>query len=332
MEVKAMGNEIFLLTGSSGCIGSWVLRILTTEGARVIAAHSREDYHRPGLLMTPEELEKINFVKFDIRDLATLKALISEQKVTHIIHLAALQVPFCKADPVLGAEVNVVGTVNVFEGVRNVQGQIQGLVYASSIAAFGPDRYYPEKPVPDDAPLRPDTLYGVYKQANEHTARVYWQDWQIGSMGLRPCIAYGVCRDQGLTSDISKAILAAAAKRPFHIKFSGQVGIQYNEDLARMFIDAARSGQKGVLVCSMRNDVIDVSDFVSALKSEVPDAQITFEKDNPLPFPFDVDVSNLKRLLGTIPHTPLKTAIRQSLDQYRSLLTQNRIDLGQLDS
>lgn len=327
-----MANETFLVTGSTGCIGSWVLRLLATEDVRVVAAHSRDDFHRPRLLMSQEELEHIKFVKFDIRDRATMKTLIGEHQVTHVIHLAALQVPFCKADPVLGAEVNVVGTVNVLEAVRDNQDQVKGLVYASSVAAFGPDGYYPKKPVPDDAPLRPDTLYGVYKQANEQTARLYWQDWQISSVGLRPCIAYGVGRDQGLTSDISKAILAAAAGRSFHIKFSGQIGIEYNEDLARMFIGAARCNYEGALVCNMRNDVTDVSDFVSALKSEVPNAQITIEGDNPLPFPFDVDVSNLKRLLGTIPHTKLETAIRQSLDQYKDLLAESRIDLGQLEA
>jgi len=298
----------------------------------VVAAHSRKDYHRPRLLMSPNELEKVDFVRFDIRDLDTLKAIMGEHHVTHVIHLAALQVPFCKADPCLGAQINVVGTVNVFEAIRHAEDQVRGFVYASSIAAFGPKEYYPVIPVPDDALLRPDTLYGVYKQDNEHTARVYWQDWKISSVGLRPCILYGVGRDQGFTSDLSKAILAAAANRPFHIKFSGEAGIQYNEDVAKMFIKAVRSSEKGALVCNMRNDVVDVSDFVSALKREVPEAQITYETDNPLPFPFDVDISNLKQLLGSVPHTPMNTAIKQSLDQYKELLAQNRLDLGQLDN
>jgi UDP-glucuronate 4-epimerase len=327
-----MADEIFLVTGSSGCIGSWVLRQLVSEDVRVVAGHSREDYHRPRLLMNPNELERIRFVRFDIGDLDTLKAIIDEHHVTHVIHLAALQVPFCRADPCLGAEINVVGTVNVFEAIRHAGDQVRGFVYASSIAAFGPKEYYPKTPVPDDALLRPDTLYGVYKQANEHTARVYWQDWKISSVGLRPCILYGVGRDQGLTSDLSKAILAAAADRPFHIKFSGEAGIQYNEDVAKMFIEAARSDQKGPLVCNMRNDVVDVSDFLSSLKREVPQAQITYETDNPLPFPFDVDIVNLKQLLGSIPHTPMNTAIRKSLDQYKELLAENRLDLGQLDN
>ncbi len=327
-----MADETFLVTGASGCIGSWVLRILVSEGVRVVAAHSQKDYYRPRLLMSPKELKKIHFVRFDIRDPDALKALMREQQVTHVIHLAALQVPFCKADPSLGAQVNVTGTVNVFEAIRQTGDQVQGFVYASSIAAFGPDKYYPRKPIRDDAPLRPDTLYGVYKQANEQTARIYWQDWEISSVGVRPGIAYGVGRDQGLTSDISKAILAAAANRPFHIKFSGQVGLNYNEDLAQMFVGAARSGQKGALVCNTRNDVIDVSDFVSALKAQVPDANITYKTNSPLPFPFDLDIANLKRILGRVPHTPMNTAIQKSLDQYKQLLAKNRIDLKQLDN
>ena len=57
--------------------------------------------------------------------------------MTHVIHLAALQVPFCRADPPLGARVNVVGTVNVFEAVaRRGDGGIAPVVYASSIAAY----------------------------------------------------------------------------------------------------------------------------------------------------------------------------------------------------
>lgn len=326
-----MAKETFLVTGSSGCLGSWVLRALTAEGVGVVAADASEDYPRPRLLMGPGELEKIHFVQLDIRDLDALKALISEEQVTHVIHLAALQVPFCKADPALGAQVNVVGTVNVFEAVRHAGDQVKGLTYASSVAVFGPETYYPDKPLADDAPLKPDTIYGVYKQANEHTARVYWQDWKVSSVGLRPIIAYGVCRDQGLTSDISKAVLAAAADRPFHIKFSGLVGLQYNADVAQMFINAARSGQEGTLICNMRNDIISVSDFVSELQQEVPDAQITYEMSSPLPFPSDLDDSNLKRLLGTVPHTPLKQAIGQSLAQYKDLLGQNLIDLGQLE-
>ena len=52
-----------------------------------------------------------------------------------MIHLAGLQVPTCKADPVTGALVNVAGTLNVFEAAKTIG--IKRVVYASSAAVYG---------------------------------------------------------------------------------------------------------------------------------------------------------------------------------------------------
>ena len=326
-----MSSETFLVTGALGCIGSWVLRNLVDQRVPVVAMDLAADRARPRLLLSPAELERVTFVQTDITDLAAVQQVIEQQQVTHIVHLAGLQVPFCQANPSLGARVNVVGTVNIFEAARHHRGQVQGLAYASSLAVLGPEHLYPERPVPDDIPLYPGTLYGVYKQANEHTARIYWQDWQIGSVGLRPYIVYGVGRDQGMTSDIAKAILAAAAGRSFRINFAGPVALQYADDVARMFIEAARASFKGAAACNLRNDVIEVADFVSMLQAEVPEAQVNFAHDRGLPFPADLDDSGLRRIIGKMPHTPLRTALRQTLNHFSILLAEDRVDLSQLE-
>lgn len=327
-----MSAETFLITGSMGCIGAWVLRHLVAEGVRVIATDLTTDPVRPSLIMTPEQLARISFVQLDITDLKALQTLIEQEQVTHIIHLAGLQVPFCRANPALGARVNVVGTVNIFEAVRHAQGQVRGLSYASSVAVLGPDHLYPERPVADNVPLYPNSLYGVYKQANEETARIYWQDWQVGSVGLRPYVVYGVGRDQGLTSGIAKAILAAAAERPYEIKFGGPVALQYADDVARMFIGAARAEHAGAAVCNVRNEVTTVSEFLSVLQTEAPGHHVTSTAGNSLPFPADLDDAGLRLILGDIPHTPLPEAIRATLEIFNPLLAKNRLDLGQLDS
>jgi len=326
-----MSAERFLITGAMGCIGAWTVRTLLQDGVPVTVFDLSNNPARMRLVMGQDQLAQVNFITGDITDYSAIERALSECGATHVIHLAALQVPFCKANPVLGARVNVVGTVNLLEAVRQAGKQVQGLAYASSVAALGPDDFYPQKPVPDDPPLRPDTLYGAYKQANEHTARVYWQDWGVSSIGLRPYIVYGVGRDQGLTSDLAKAILATAAGRPFHIKFSGPVGLQYAGDVAKIFIGAARAEYRGATVCNLRNDLLDVSDFVDALRSVAPEAQITAETDHPLPFPADLDDSGLRHILGDIPHTPLQTAISQTLEMFRALLAQERVDLSQLE-
>ncbi len=324
----------FLITGSLGCIGAWVLRNLVDDGATIIATDLADDPVRPRLLLSDDELSKITFAKLDVTKLNDVRALVDEHGVTHIVHLAGLQVPFCRANPSLGAQVNVVGTVNLFEAARhghqNNGGTVQGFAYASSLAVLGPADRYPDTPVPDDVPLDPQTLYGVYKQANEGTARLYWQDWGVGSVGLRPYIVYGVARDQGLTSDIAKAILATAAGRPFHIKFSGPFALQYADDVAKMFIASARAQHPGAAACNLRNDVITVDDFVQTLTDLYPQANVTHEQDAPLPFPPNLDDSGLRAILGELPHTGLREAIAQTHDRFAALLERDQVDLAQL--
>lgn len=326
-----MSGETFLVTGALGCIGAWVLRNLVREGVPVVAADMATDPVRPRLLMTPEELAQVTFARADITDLNAMRTLVEKHRVTHVIHLAGLQTPGCKANPSLGAQVNVVGTVNVFEAVRHAQGQVRGLAYASSVAVLGPESYYSQLPLTDDAPLHPETLYGVWKQANEGTARIYWQDWGIGSVGLRPFIVFGVARDLGLTSDIAKAILAAAAGRPFRIKFGGKVALQYADDVARIFIAAARLGYRGAVACNLRGDVVAVSEFIALLRQMAPHAQITYDAASRVPFPAELDDSGLRQVLGQVPHTPLEKAVGESLRMFRELLDRGQLDLSQLE-
>ncbi len=327
-----MSHETFMVTGAMGCIGAWTLRNLVHEDVQVVATDLATDPVRPRLLLSEDELARVTFVRLDVTDLKQVRATVEEHGVTHIIHLAGLQVPFCRANPSLGAQVNVVGTVNIFEAARHNWGQVQGLAYASSLAVLGPGHLYPETPVKDDVPLHPETLYGVYKQANEGTARIYWQDWQIPSVGLRPYIVYGVGRDQGMTSDIAKALLAAAAGRPFHIRFSGPVALQYADDVARIFIACARSGYQGAAACNLRNDVVQVADFVAQVRKRYPEAQLTVAEDSPLPFPADLDDSGLRGIIGPVPHTPLDRAIDATVAHFRTLIAAGQIDLGQLEN
>ena len=95
-----MSHETFLITGTMGCIGAWVLRNLISEDVRVVATDLAADPVRPSLIMTPAELAQVTFVQLDITDLERLQALVEQQQITHIIHLAGLQVPFCRANQI----------------------------------------------------------------------------------------------------------------------------------------------------------------------------------------------------------------------------------------
>src|SRR5947209_8921826 len=162
-----MSDERFLVTGALGCIGAWVVRNLIREGTPTTVLELASDPHRMRLIMSEDELSRVKFIAGDVSDLPTVEAAVKDSGATHVIHLAGLQVPFCKADPSLGARVNVVGTVNIFEAAKRAK--LQRVVYASSIAVYGLSEEYSEGPLPHDAPLHPRNHYGVYKQANEGT-------------------------------------------------------------------------------------------------------------------------------------------------------------------
>jgi UDP-glucuronate 4-epimerase len=227
-----MANERFLVTGALGCIGAWVVRNLVQAGLSTTVLDLAHEPHRMKLIMSDEQLAAVRFMTGDITDLVTVERALAEAGATHLIHLAALQVPACQADPPLGARVNVVGTVNIFEAARRAG--LARVVYASSAAVYGLSEEYPAEPVAHDAPLLPRTHYGVYKQANEGNARVYWLENGLSSLGLRPYVVYGPGRDQGLTSGPTKAMLAAAAGQPYHIGFGGRFDLQFADDVARV--------------------------------------------------------------------------------------------------
>ncbi len=211
-----MSSERFLVTGAAGCIGAWVVRLLLDEGVPVVATDLSADLHRFQLISQgrPESKhdDKLEFDQLDVTSSADVAAMVAGRGITHIVHLAGLQLPFCAADPPLGAMVNVVGTVNVFEAIR-ASGRTVGLAFASSAAVFGDPLGHRAGLVADTSELLPDSFYGVYKAANEGTAKVYSREHGIGSICLRPFIVYGLGRDQGMTSDPTKAPAAGSASR-----------------------------------------------------------------------------------------------------------------------
>ncbi|MEZ4560288.1 MAG: SDR family oxidoreductase [Caldilineaceae bacterium] len=148
-------------------------------------------------------------------------------------------------------------------------GRLGQVVYASSIAVYGPAGHYADAILPADAPLFPQTHYGVYKQANEGTARIFWQDDGIASVALRPYTIYGPARDQGLTSEPTKAMLAAAQGDGYHIPFGGVMGYQHVEDVARIFVQAMRTPVEGAHAFNLRGAIADMPTVIAAIEAAV---------------------------------------------------------------
>lgn len=319
-----MTTEHFLVTGALGCIGAWVVRNLVQAGTAVTALDASQDDHRLRLILTEAERTAVHLIQGDITDLDGLEKLVKDQGITHVIHLAALQVPFCKANPALGARVNVVGTVNIFEAARRAG--LRQVVYASSIGVYGLSEEYPDGVAPEEAEPHPRSLYGVYKQANEGTARVYAWDYGIQSIGLRPYVVYGPGRDQGMTSGPTWAMFAAAAGRPFRISYSGKSGLNYVDDVARLFIRASRTNPGGAEVFNVRGSVVDMPEILAAIAQAAPQSagQISCAP-NHLPLPEDMGDARLQAFFPDLSVTPLNEGVAHTIAHFRQALADGRV-------
>jgi UDP-glucuronate 4-epimerase len=310
-----------LVTGAGGCIGSWVLALLTRASVSVSAFDLSQDTRRPRLLMPSAELSKIRWLTGDIADPEAIVGAARASDACAIIHLAALQVPFCKADPVAGAKVNVVGTVNVFEAARALG--IKRIAYASSIAAHSVIENHAARGAGQSHGTLP-TLYGAYKHCNEQTAKVYSQDWGVHSVGLRPGVVYGVGRDQGLTSKTTVAILAAAANRPYTIPFRGAVSWLHAGEVASAFIRAVAKVRSGAPVFDINGVSSTVEQSLEVLKRVAPAMQVSASGDA-LPFPMDLSDEPARACLGNYGSVPLEAGIRATYEAFQSLLSKGLI-------
>lgn len=309
-----------LVTGADGCIGSWVLKGALERGWQPIASDLAPAPSRPRLVLSDAELAGIPWLVADISDTAAVERLFVEHAIDAVIHLGALQVPFCARDPVAGAKVNVVGTVNLFEAVR--RHGVKRFAFASSVGVHG-------KPTPENAYLA--TLYGAYKSCTEEVAGVYWQDWKVPSVCLRPGIVYGVGRDQGMTSAPTKALLAAAAGRAYTIPFVGALPFLYVREVAGAFLAAVAHARDGASVLDLNGRAATTEEFRKLLLNEFPHSDVKLGA-TPFPFPAHLSDEPAEKLLGPYGATSLEAGVRETASRFRELVAAKRVDLSQLDS
>jgi nucleoside-diphosphate-sugar epimerase len=229
--------------------------------------------------------------------------------------------------------VNVVGTINVFEAARARGKDLQGLVYASSAAVFGPEEDYGASPLDESALLLPETHYGVFKQCNEGNARVYYKDQQLSSVGLRPYAVYGPGRDFGITSGPTKALKAPSPAGPLKSSLEARFPCSLWTIPPKTFIACAESRKSGARAYNIRGAVITVEGFIQAVEEVYPRFKGLIRcTSNALGIASNLAEHGLRDEIGTVPTTDLKAGIEATAQIFERLQAEGRLDLADLDT
>jgi nucleoside-diphosphate-sugar epimerase len=251
-------------------------------------------------------------IEASLLDRDRLKSVIEQHGVTQVIHLAAMLTPECQRDPWLGCQVNVLGSTALFDAARQ-SGRVRSLSYASSYAVYGP-----ESADAGDEPNRPPMFYGAFKQAVDLIAEQYWLHFGIASVAVRPHVVYGPERDQGLTAGPSLAARAAALGESYTIGYTGRVGYDYVEDVARAFVRAAFECPPGHTVVDLPSEPATTDEFRDAIIAVVPSAASRITVNGPaIPSNIPPTPNYIAKVFPDWQATSLRDGVRKTVEFYQ---------------
>lgn len=293
-----------LITGGTGFIAAWLIRRLLKRGVGVrvldIAADSAAVRNILGDLAA-----KVDWRLADVRDGEAVHAV--AEGCERIVAIAGILTPACRADPVRGAQINLIGTLNAFEAA--LRQRMARVVFASSAGVFGPDS--------GSLPF-PTTHYGTFKLACEGSARAYWADHAMPSIGFRPFIVYGPGRGEGgASAGPTLACRAAAQGAPYVIPYVGGAGMIYVDDVAAAFEAALFSDALGAHAFTLAGKVATIDEVIAEIARQVPGARITSE-GVPMPIAAELAPDDIASILPSLPETSLPDGIAATIAYYRN--------------
>ena len=290
-----------IIFGGCGFLGSWIVKSFLLKGYNVSIFDLKIQKELLSYVVG-KDINKIKFIQGDITNYDQVQKATS--KMDHVINLAGLMTPDCSSNSILGAKVNVLGSINVFEALK--KNNIKFLVYASSAGVFGQkDKYNPF----------PETHYGAYKLAVEGVARAYFNEANISSVGIRPYVIYGPGREIGGTAGVTLACKAAKQGYNYTINFSGKAGFVFVEDVTNLVERLIDKAPIGALTMNINGITTTVENFVSIIKKIIPDAKVKFN-GKPLNVVEEILEGGPSKIFYDFKYTSLDHGINKTINFY----------------
>jgi len=319
-------SDPVIVTGAAGFIGMHTAERLLDRGETVIGIDNFNDYYDPALKEARaarlEAREGFRMVRADIADHEQIRALVADNGVKRIVHLAAQAgVRYSIDNPFAYERSNLAGHLSILEAARH--NGVTHLVYASSSSVYG------ERPLEgagfreDDPAVTPVSLYAATKRSCELLSESYSKLYGLPQSGLRFFTVYGPWgRPDMAYFGFTESIMRGA---PIEVYGEGRMARDFT------YIDDIVDGIIGVLASpptTSKHEVynigdsepVDLMEMIALLEGELDvKAQKVFRPMQP----GDVtatyaDISKLNALIGYRPKVPIKAGLTSFVSWWRS--------------
>lgn len=265
---------VVLVTGGTGAIGSFVIDELLARKQRVIATTRQ-------MRRDPKRNEALRWVEIDILDSERMTRLMRDHGVGRVVHLAAA-ILNSEGDLPNALKANTLGSASVFEAARRCN--VKRVVYASSKAVLGPltgPHGHPEyRPVPEDHPRNPQSIYALTKKLAEDVADFYRVRYGLDIVSVR----FGTTSGPGKGPQHAGArVLSQIVEDPVRgIPVSIPQGGDQRDDIT--YTVEVANGLATICLAPSRlspvlhldsGEFISLKDIAAVVREEVPGAQIS---------------------------------------------------------
>lgn len=327
MSYVTLGGRSVFVTGAYGLLGSWLVKQLIEQDARVTVL--KRDLVTTSALVLEGTERHVTVVRGDICDGALVARALAEYEIDTVFHLAAQTiVGIANTAPLSTFETNIRGTWTVLEACRHLN--VRRVIVAASDKAYGAQD---ELPYHEQLPLQPRYPYDVSKAATDMLARSYWHTFRLPVAVTRFGNLYGG-GDLHRSRLIPEAALAAIAGRRPVIRSDGtpERDFLYVEDAVAAYLsiwelldDGRGAGEAFNAGGDRPHSVLEVVRLVCELAGTgvqpdvrgrgTPPGEITCQW---------VDSTKLRTMSAWAPQVKLEEGLRRTLDWYREHIHDRR--------
>jgi len=317
-----MEKERIWITGACGFMGQHLTDFFIKKNCEVLATT-----HHPTTNI--EELNKNAIIlECDVRDKEKVKSLIRLFKPDKIFHLAAQSYPTVSwENPWYTIETNVIGTVNIFEAVKEFNPNCK-ILNACTSAEYGFVNQE-EVPIKEEHSLNPLQPYGVSKLAQEKLAYQYFKNFGIKSISVRIFNTTGPKKVNDVCSDFTRRLIEIEKginkeKKLIVGNTETKRAITDVRDVIRAFDLALDKATIGEVYNLSGEKVYQINDIIETLRKLVnfdfeivQDSKLIRSTDEPIIYG---DSSKFKKETGWYQEIPLEKTLKDMLDYWRETL------------
>ena len=311
--------ETILVTGGAGFIGGHLAERLLAADKHVLIVDDFNDFYDPKIKRQTAAMlaaKGATIVEADIADTAAMETLFAKHQIDVVIHLAARAgVRPSITDPLLYAQVNIQGTLNLLEQCRK-KGIVR-FIFGSSSSVYGTNSKVPFSE--DDPVLHPISPYATSKLAAEHYCKVFHELFGMQITCLRFFTVYGPRGRPDMA--VYKFTEAIANGKPIEVYGDGGMkrDFTYVADIADGIIAALEKRFLFEIINLGDANPIPVKQLISLIEHAVgKKAVIKHLPKQPGDVPITyADISKAAQLLGYSPKVKIEEGIKQFVEWFR---------------